>query len=466
MTNVMQRLFLRPFVQRFGRGLFCASLGALALAAPASAQGYGQGYGQPYPLPPGNIPAPNSPPPGQGQQYPAQQYPAQQYPAQQYPAQQYPARQYPAQQYPAQPAQQYPPQQYPGQRYPAANYPPQGAPSQGAPSQGAPSQGAPGQANASPVCVRLEADLASLNGSNGSAARQAQIQQAEQAIARQQAGLDRMVAQARRAGCGGGGFLSLFSGFSPSCAPLNAKIDKARGDLDNQMSSLEQLKSGGNDQDSQHAALIGQLAQNNCGPQYTQAARAAGPQGFFEALLGNGTVVNPSGNGAPAGTYRTICVRSCDGAYFPISYSTVPARFGADAQSCQRLCPGAQATLYTYRNPGESTQQAVSITGAPYTALPNAFRFRKEVVAGCSCRKPGESWAQALRNADDPSTLERGDIVVTDQNEKALTRIPGSAVPRPQPPPASAPSAAAGAPDTVVTDSKNRKVRVVGPPSL
>jgi hypothetical protein len=199
------------------------------------------------------------------------------------------------------------------------------------------------------------------------------------------------------------------------------------------MSSLEQLKSGGNDQDAQHTALIGQLAQNNCGSQYTQAARAAGPQGFFEALLGNGTVVNPTGNGAPAGTYRTICVRSCDGFYFPISYSTVQARFAADAQACQRLCPGAEVSLYSYRNPGDSMQQAVAINGAPYTALPNAFRYRKELVAGCSCRKSGESWAQALRNADDSSTLERGDIVVTDKNEKALTRIPTSAMPKPQP---------------------------------
>jgi hypothetical protein len=328
--------------------------------------------------------------------------------------------------------------------------------------------------------VRLETQLADLNSSNASAARQAQIEQVEQAVAKQQASLDRTVAQARRAGCGG--FFSLFSGFSKSCAPLNAKIDQMRGDLDNQMSSLEQLKSGGNDQDTQRNALIGQLAQNNCGSQYTQAARAAGPQGFFEALLGGGTVISPGGNGAPAGTYRTVCVRSCDGFYFPISYSTVPARFANDAQACQRLCPGAEVSLYTYRNPGEAMQQAVSINGAPYTALPNAFRYRKDLVADCSCRRPGESWAQALRNADDSSTLERGDIVVTDKNERALTRIPASAMPKPQPQgqsttPGGAAAPAANAPgtsgsdtasgsDSVVTDSKNRKVRIVGPPFL
>ena len=47
-----------------------------------------------------------------------------------------------------------------------------------------------------------------------------------------------------------------------------------------------------------------------------------GPQGFFDALFGGGTVVNPNGDGAPSGTYRTVCVRTCDGYYFPISYST------------------------------------------------------------------------------------------------------------------------------------------------
>ncbi|MGH6673365.1 MAG: DUF2865 domain-containing protein [Xanthobacteraceae bacterium] len=235
-----------------------------------------------------------------------------------------------------------------------------------------------------------------------------------------------------------------------------------RGDLDTAMNNLEQLKSGGDDRDTQRTALIGQLAQNNCGSQYTEAARAAGPQGFFQALLGGGTIVSPEGNGAPAGTYRTVCVRTCDGYYFPMSYSTVPSRFPTDAQACQRQCPGAQVSLYTYRNPGESVEQAVSVDGAPYTALPNAFRYRKELVQGCTCRPPGDSWAQALRNADDSDTLESGDIVVTDKNEKALTHLPQSASSKPEPS-VNTTSVPQDSGTDVVTDPKNRKVRVVGP---
>jgi hypothetical protein len=191
------------------------------------------------------------------------------------------------------------------------------------------------------------------------------------------------------------------------------------------MSDLERLKSGSNnDQQGQRGALIGQLAQNNCGPQYRAAAAAAGPGGFLSSLFG-GTIISQGGDGAPAGTYRTVCVRTCDGYYFPISYSTVPNRYADDQRACQRECPASEAVLYSYRNPGEDISQAVSLNGQPYTELPNAFRYRKEFTgAACSCRRPGQSWADALKNADDASTLEAGDIVVTDQNSKTLSQAP------------------------------------------
>jgi hypothetical protein len=250
-----------------------------------------------------------------------------------------------------------------------------------------------------------------------------------------------------------------------------------RGNLDRMISDLEQLKNGNTGQEGQRRALIGQLAQNNCGAQYTAAANSwGGPQGFFDALFGGGTIVNPGGDGAPSGTYHTVCVRACDGFYFPISYSTVPNRFADDARACQRLCPAAEAELYSFHNPGEDMQQAVSISGQAYTALPNAFRYRKEVVAGCSCRRPGQSWADALKNADDSSTLESGDIVVTDQNAKALSQPKPSGKPAAPMPQAAASSSVAAPtaanPATAATassgasDNAKRTVRTVGPPFL
>lgn len=321
-----------------------------------------------------------------------------------------------------------------------------------------------------PVCVRLEGQLAILNRGGGDPGRADQIRHDEDAVAKQQADLDRMLAQAKRRGCEGGGFFSLFTGQSPECQPLNAQIQQMRDNLDRSMSELERLKSGNNyDQDAQRRDLIGQLAQSNCGPQYRAAAAAAGPGGFLDSLFGGSRVINPEGDGAPAGTFRTVCVRACDGYYFPISYSTVQSRFADDARTCQRECPATAVELYTYRNPGEDISQAVSLSGQSYTALPAAFQYRKEYTPTCSCRKPGQSWADALKGADDSSTLESGDIVVTDQNARALSQPPqprgvkaGKPASANAAPSASAPSADAGG--SATPDTPKTAVRSVGPP--
>ena len=329
----------------------------------------------------------------------------------------------------------------------------------------------PGAPSSNPICVRLESQLASVTQGSADPARAEQIKRSEDAIAKQQADLDRTVAQAHKGGCAGQGFFALFSAFSPQCGPITSQIQQMRGNLDRMISDLEQLKNGNTGQEGQRRALIGQLAQNNCGAQYTAAAKSlGGPQGIFDALFGGGTIINPGGDGAPSGTYHTVCVRSCDGFYFPISFSTVPSRFTDDARSCQRLCPAAEAELYSFRNPGEDMEQAVSISGQAYTALPNAFRYRKEIVAGCSCRRPGQSWADALKNADDSSTLESGDIIVTDQNAKALSQPkPSGKSPqagRGNNPAAPVTAGAAATASSTDADNGKRTVRIVGPPFL
>jgi hypothetical protein len=360
-------------------------------------------------------------------------------------------------------------QQMPGQPVPPAPIR-QAAPAPQPPSQQAPAQQSSAQPAASPACARLQGQLAAFDQGNGNAARADQIRQSEDAIAKQQADLDRAVGQAHKAGCAGQGFFALFSALSPQCGPITSQIQQMRGNLDHMISDLEQLKSGSDDQQGQRRALIGQLAQNNCGAQYTAAANSSGgPQGFFEALFGGGTIVNGGGgDGAPSGTFRTVCVRTCDGYYFPISYSTSASRFADDDHTCQRLCPASEVMLYSYRNPGEDIQQAVSISGQPYTALPNAFRYRKEFTTACSCRKPGQSWADALKNADDSTTLESGDIVVTDQNAKALSQAPKptgkAAVAASQQAPAASATPAAGTGNSSTTTKQ--AVRTVGPPFM
>jgi hypothetical protein len=188
---------------------------------------------------------------------------------------------------------------------PVSNQPAPSQPVSSQPPSGQPTANQPTstQTAATPICARLIGQLASFDQGAADPARADQIKQTQDAIAKQQADIDRAVAQAHKSGCAGEGFFALFSALSPQCGPITSQIQGMRGNLDHMTSNLQQLQSGSDDQNVQRRALIGQLAQNNCGAQYTAAANSqGGPQGFFDALFGGGTILNANGDGAPSGT--------------------------------------------------------------------------------------------------------------------------------------------------------------------
>jgi hypothetical protein len=338
-----------------------------------------------------------------------------------------------------------------------------------------PSQGAA----VNPMCPRLEAQLATIDrGGGGDPAKDEQIRRYQDAAAKQQSELDRVTSQAKRMGCDSSGFFSLFSGQSAQCGPVNNQIQQMRANLEQITTSLERLRGGGfggAERDSQRRSVLAALAQNNCGPQYANAAR--GPGSFLENLFGNNNNNNnpmtPGVDlGPQSGTYRTVCVRTCDGFYFPISFATVPARFPDDEKTCKNLCPAAEATLFSYRNPGEDMNQAVSINGQSYSSSPNAFRYRQEFNPSCACKAAGQTWSDALKTIDDKASAEQqGDIIVTEESAKKMSRAPakgaaakkgtapaGTTATAPATPEASPPAAnsTAAAPD-------NKPIRSVGP---
>jgi hypothetical protein len=332
------------------------------------------------------------------------------------------------------------------------------------------------------TCQRLEAQLASI-GSGGDAARAEQIRRYEDAIGRQQAELDRTQTQARRLGCEQSGFFQLFGavGRSEKCGPLNNQIQQMRANLARAQGDLQQVQGTGSgmERDGQRRAVLNALAQNDCGPQYrAQAARAA-PGNFFEQLFGGpGSTSGPEQDTGMGGGYRTVCVRTCDGYFFPISFSTSQDRFRDDEATCQRMCPAAEVQLFAHRNPGEDMNQAVSTTGQLYTQIPNAFKYKTSWDAACTCKQPGESWANAVK--DDPRTqtlLEQGDIVVTEERAKIMN-APRDAKGRPILPPAqkkgAAPATSANAPSPAQPapaaqadpDAPKKPIRSVGPKFL
>jgi len=337
-------------------------------------------------------------------------------------------------------------------------------------------------AGRNPVCLRLEGQLALVDRGGVDPAKAEQIKRNEEAAGKQQAELDRLTQQSQRLGCSAGLF-SIFSGQSPQCIPLNNQIQQVRSNLNYYLTDNQRLQSSSGDQEAQRRGVLAALGQNDCGPQYRQFANAT-PGGFFETLFGINAVPQSAPGGMPlSGTYRTLCVRTCDGYYFPISYSTVPGKFAEDEALCRRLCPAAEVALYSHRNPGEDIARAVSSNGRAYSDLPTAFSYRKAYNASCSCRAPGQSWEEALRQGED-QTLERGDIVVTEERSRQMSQPrfdaqgkPVNPDPNPnltrQAPPSSTkagvsttpvtPAAAASTPEKTEEDPTKRKVRAVGP---
>ena len=179
---------------------------------------------------------------------------------------------------------------------------------------------------------------------------------------------------------------------SRQCRQLNDAVENARqrlADLDRQRKQIM----GSGDRSLQDE-IIRELARHGCGEQYVKEARKRDVQSNpFALLFGGGEESEgPKGPGnnfgnLPFATYRTLCVRTCDGYYFPVSFSTLPNHFERDAQLCQSQC-AAPAELYYHQNPGGSVEQMLSFGGQqPYTDLKWAFRYRKEYVPGCSCKQ-------------------------------------------------------------------------------
>ena len=318
-------------------------------------------------------------------------------------------------------------------------------------------------------------------GGGGDPAKDEQIRRYQEAASKQQGELDRITLQAKRMGCDSSGFFSLFNNQSAQCGPVNNQIQQMRANLDQITTSLERLRSGGlggSDRENQRRSVLVALAQNNCGQQYANAVQQMqGPGNFLSNLFGNNTapMTPPADLGPPSGTYRTVCVRSCDGAFFPISFTTVPARFPDDDRTCKAQCPATEASLYSYRNPGEDMNQAVSISGQLYSSLPNAFRFRQEFNPSCSCKAAGQTWSDALKSIDDKAAAEQqGDIIVTEESAKKMSRpiakstpVQGkkgstAAVPAPDPAPTPAPAASTAAATSGATPD-NKTIRSVGP---
>jgi len=112
-------------------------------------------------------------------------------------------------------------------------------------------------------------------------------------------------------------------------------------------------------------------------------------------------------------SYRTFCVRECDGFYYPLSEASTPGSFLADEAKCQSSY-SSPAKLFYSAVPGDDAGEMVALTGERYGEIANAFRYRSEYVESCTC-KP-KAWSAEAKVMFD----RRAVIATRTPNEKIV----------------------------------------------
>lgn len=252
-----------------------------------------------------------------------------------------------------------------------------------------------GSAWAQSACQRYRTELASL-GNGGGAARDA-------AAAQQlRAEIGRMAGYYQSIGCDRGSLLF----FSPpaECGAIAARIRAMQ-------STYAELAGRGSSDGSEARraelrAVVAQVCRDEDARRSAERrAQEAARKEFDEPRRLGGD--------------RVVCVRACDGFYFPLDGR--PAGRASEDQLCQALCPGAEAAAFRMPADGE-IKEAVSFKGRPYVRLANAFKYQKAHDASCSCKPDGKSWTEALQKAERMIERRRGDLIVTAQKAEELSR--------------------------------------------
>ena len=291
------------------------------------------------------------------------------------------------------------------------------------PSAMQPQSQAPRPGSGSPVCVQLEQRLVA-EGQRGNQGR-SQLPRIDEDMRQ----MDRAIAQAQtqldRGDCYEYFLFSKTLRRTQQCLQAGNQLETSKRRLSDLSIQRQQLQgsSATSDQDD----IIRDLARNGCGAQFVQEARKrdAGDGSIFGGSGPEDDGVRGDNNNfgsLPFATYRTVCVRLCDGFFFPVSFSTLPNHFARDAEQCQSRC-AAPTELYYHQNPGADIRQAVSAKSqTPYTNLKSAFKYTKEYIHGCSCKEAEYVPAAGEKRADAPATAPA--VVATGATSRQDRKIP------------------------------------------
>ncbi|AZO23629.1 DUF2865 domain-containing protein [Mesorhizobium sp. M1E.F.Ca.ET.045.02.1.1] len=358
---------------------------------------------------------------------------------------------------------------------------------------------------ASRMCRQLEAELAAARGGGGEPGL---IRKYDDAIARQREQLAKARSRASDANCG----FTLFSRNVSQCAAINASIERMNANLDTLQAKRERLAGGGTRRD--RSRILAALDANGCrgdevAPRRTpieEAARNNGGGNLFEQLFGRGDqeietldtpgvadappddpsvrnirrVINqPDGMDLPrqSGEFRTVCVRTCDGYFFPMSNAASYGDFERDQKNCESSCPGTEMQVfYAQGMEDDAGNMTSSVTGQPYSELPTAYLYKQANYSRppqCGCNAQAGNFSIIAGNPPNP-----------EQSQPDSEATPFMPVPASKPDPGADPETLANAEGGLDREAikrlttkapvspvsalppEQRKVRVVGPAFL
>jgi hypothetical protein len=224
------------------------------------------------------------------------------------------------------------------------------------------------------------------------------------AVARE---LARAQMMSRQFGC----TFRLFGAAHPYCPQINAQIAQLRRQLQTARSSGGGWGNGW----SGRGASGGWQEQDNWG---VQQAR--------QRILGQMSQYGCQMPQAVGGGYRTLCVRTCDGYYFPISFSTTRSRLKIDEAVCQGMYPEGEAKLFVHRTSGEESANAVSLKGEPYASEPFAFTYTKEFSPACKSQLTEglADLAERFATAQAEHSAKKGQLVRIDKKGRVVVSPP------------------------------------------
>lgn len=117
--------------------------------------------------------------------------------------------------------------------------------------------------------------------------------------------------------------------------------------------------------------------------------------------------------------HRAVCVRACDGYYFPIA---AKASESAAQESCERLCPGSETRAFLLPSGSTTIDEAVDARrGETYAQFVARLAPEAARAKSCGCPQTAGNLSETSAFMSD-MTLRPGDTVVTQQGVRVVRR--------------------------------------------